>query len=1007
MSNGAPRLASLAVLGGPFHGRRVDLGVVDEITIGSDPGCSLVIDLPSVSPLHAKVWVDTTGAKVHDTRSTTGVFVNMDRVETERPLREGDTLWLGPPEEPGSVLLQCRFERAAATAHSEAEPLPLEPMGLGSPDPSVPPPTPPATAEPPVALSAAAFQNVAPAPAPAGAPPTADFVVAGFEAQWPETKAASPAPPPTAAGEEDPFFIGEDAQLPLPPAAPTAAAKDDPFFIDDFGTPAAEQSRTPAEPLPASAEDFFFGQEEKPAPSPFAPFEDTPFEVKPLPDAIVGPPALPPPAPPPPKPEPAPSPESASSAPASPARVSPPAKATPAAPPAPAAPSSPTEPERPPASAPGGAPAPSRPPAAARRPEAAPAARRPPPAARPPRPAARPAPRGRTTTTPVLRYAGIGAAALVVLGVLGLLATRFLGSSVRLDAVEPGRGRGGQTVTLTGSGFADDAKSNTVLFGDKPAAVLSASATRLEVAVPEVGGTGEEARVPVRVSAGRGSSNPLEFTVLGGPTIHGISPDVAMPGEEVVLAGAGWGFGAAVRFGTAPAEVLEVKDTSIRVRVPAIAGGPGTAAPAVVSMGATPSNELPFFIGSVPLVLKVEPAAAAPGDLLIISGRGFQRDRARNAVLVAGAFALVVSASDGELKAIVPTLSPGEPERPLEVRVAGLANVGRGTLSVPPLPETVELRLVPQTFDAVAGRDYAVLATDLGPAFVLAGSGGRTAADRAVEAQRRLDEAVTAIQATRGLNFEARALETSPVIGLAGRPEVVLEVTEEDARAYDEDWTGLRGKGGPISRARLARWWEAVARDLVLLIVRGERPQFAAALAPEGRALADVYQAAQKTGRFGVARDVVTGLRAPQKEALRLIAFRVPASVTGPAITTLPAATVAGTPAPAGATPPSASAPLRLEGSWIGSEEEGGERRYLTASFRSGSGTVAYEGIVTLTVPLLSLETPQRGNVRFSLQFKGGIRYYAGRWDGQRLSGTISRDPAGASSIGTFELRPR
>jgi IPT/TIG domain len=592
-----------------------------------------------------------------------------------------------------------------------------------------------------------------------------------------------------------------------------------------------------------------------------------------------------------------------------------------------------------------------------------------------------------------------------VLGLIGFLAMRFLGGSVRLETVQPARGRAGTTVTLTGNGFAADPKGNTVTFGDAQAAVVSASETRIEVAVPEVPVEGDESRISIRVRAGRGASNPLDFSVLGGPTIHGISPDVAMPGEEVVIAGSGFGLGAAVRFGPSPAEVIEIRDTSIRARVPEVAGGAGTAAPAVVSMGASSSNALPFFIGSIPLVLGIAPATAAPGDVVTITGRGFQRERTRNAVLVGGTFALVVSASDGELKMAVPALAPGEPVRPVEVRVAGLANVGRGTLTIPPLSESVELHLVPQVFDAVAGSSHAVLATDLGPAFVLAGSAARSAAERAVEAQGRFDGAVAAIKATRGLNFEVRSLETNPVIGLPGRPEVVLEVTDEDARAYDEDWTGLRGRGGPVSKARLARWWEAVAKDLVLLLVRGERPQFAAALAPEGRALVDVYQAAQKTGRFGVPREVVTALRPAQREALRLVALRVPASVTGPATAALPVAPPGG--APAAATPPPASAPLRLEGSWIGSEDEAGETRYLTATFRSGSGTVAYEGIVTLTVPLLTLETPQRGTAKWSLQFKGGIRYYAGKWDGQALRGNFSRDAAGTSPIGTFELRPR
>src|SRR5207249_2571364 len=162
------------------------------------------------------------------------------------------------------------------------------------------------------------------------------------------------------------------------------------------------------------------------------------------------------------------------------------------------------------------------------------------------------------------------------------------------------------------------------------------------------------------------------------------------------------------------------------------------------------------------------------------------------------------------------------------------------------------------------------------PAFVLAASGGRTAADRAVEAQRRLNEAVLVLS-TGGLNFEVRTPDTTPALALAGRPELLLEVTEDDAPAYNEDWTGLRGRG------------------------------------------------------------------------------------------------VAVAPAAVGA------APLHLEGTWAGKEIEEGLRRDVTATFKADSGSVAYEGMVTLTVPLLSLEAPQNNTVRFSLQYRGGIRYYNGR----------------------------
>jgi hypothetical protein len=71
----------------------------------------------------------------------------------------------------------------------------------------------------------------------------------------------------------------------------------------------------------------------------------------------------------------------------------------------------------------------------------------------------------------------------------------------------------------------------------------------------------------------------------------------------------------------------------------------------------------------------------------------------------------------------------------------------------------------------------------------------------------------------------------------------------------------MRGRGGSVTRARLARWWEALGRELEQLTVRGEKPRFAAALAPEGRVLVQLFEAAQRGGRLGVPRQVVDEAR--------------------------------------------------------------------------------------------------------------------------------------------------
>src|SRR5438445_10564695 len=107
MSVGPKRLSSLSVLGGALRGAKVGVDVVDEVLIGSDPGCSLHLDLAGISPIHARLWVDVHGAVVHDTTSPTGVFVHFDRVEGHSPVRVGEVIRLAPPKPPGSAQIQA------------------------------------------------------------------------------------------------------------------------------------------------------------------------------------------------------------------------------------------------------------------------------------------------------------------------------------------------------------------------------------------------------------------------------------------------------------------------------------------------------------------------------------------------------------------------------------------------------------------------------------------------------------------------------------------------------------------------------------------------------------------------------------------------------------------------------------------------------------------------------------------------------------------------------------
>jgi hypothetical protein len=932
---------------------------VGEVLVGADPDCHLVVDLPGVSPIHARIWTDLDRCEVQDTSAPRGLFVNDSRVEGKAAFGPGDVLWLGPPREPESVCVQCHFEPwvevLPASAVVVEEGVEDDPFFVGEQAAGafVTPPRP----APDVEVVEAEELEPSPAlpvmeppvePEPLNVPSPEALVAETVADDW--AIAAEEAPPaPAAPVASDEFFVAEEiAEAEVVEAEPPPA-------------PAPVVDLPPLEPLPPLA---------PPAPLPAAP-------------ASPPAPVLPPPPP---------APVLAPIAPEAPLPIAPEAspEVLPSEPPPPPEPMAPSPAPLPEAEA------------AAERPRSAAA-----PARRPPTPSPRPAPSRRPT--PAARSArrrpagppawvrpvALGVGAAVVLGGLALVAARLLGGGVRVDAVEPARVRVGQRAVVTGSGFAPDPASNTVQFEDRTATVLQASPTRLEVQVPDVPvESGAERAVAVVVRRGAKASNAVQAVLLQGPRLHGISPQAALPGEEVVLAGAGWGVGATVRFGDVTAEVAQVDPTRIRVVVPA-ALGVGTAAPIVVSVAGLDSNAVPFVVGRLPVVVSVSPASASAGDTVDVAGLGFQPDPPANDVRVGGTPALVLAATPERLQVAVPWTPTGETQRPLEVRVAGSDGVGQAALQLAPPADPVEFRFAPEPFTAVPGRPHAVVASGLGPAFVLAASGGKTAAARAVEAANRLNAAAQALRTTVGLTVEARDLGSQPVLGLVGRPDVLLEVTPEDAAAYGEDWTSLRGRGGPVTPARLARWWEAVARDIVLLTVRGERPQAAAALAPEGRVLGQLFDAARRTGRPGVPRSVVDEGRL--RDGLRLLALRVPAAVAAPS---------AGAASAPGAPEAPAPSRLQLEGTWIGSQVEQGQRQYLTVEFRRGGGTIAYEGGITLTVPLLSVEG-RRDQARFSVQIRGGVRHYAAKWDGEALRGSISTDAAGRNVVASFELRRR
>jgi hypothetical protein len=396
-------------------------------------------------------------------------------------------------------------------------------------------------------------------------------------------------------------------------------------------------------------------------------------------------------------------------------------------------------------------------------------------------------------------------------------------------------------------------------------------------------------------------------------------------------------------------------------------------------------------IGQVPLVTEIAPRSASPGDLVTVTGRGFDPQPIANRVMVGGVPALVVNAGPRGLEFVVPRVIAGGGT--VAITVPGSTNVGQEEMSITAPPEPIGFHFVAEPFEDVPGHEHAALSTGIGPAFILTTAQDKTAATRAYEAQKRFNEAAQVLRSTRTAEIRA-SHAPAPAVYLFPRQTVLLDATAADAEGYNEDWT-RKGASPPVTPDRLVVWWEAVARDLVLLLLRGEKPTNGAALAREGKVLADLHDAARRTVAVGVPNALVAGAKAPMREALRAVALSVPATVSAPV------AAVEGS-APAAPHVP----PLTLDGRWRGSETENGVRKPIDMVFHRGSGTLTYQRALSMSLPVLSVQQPQKGTVRFEVRVGAGTRFYRGQWDGARITGQLTSDPDGRTAIGAFDLVP-
>jgi FHA domain-containing protein/IPT/TIG domain-containing protein len=583
---------------------------------------------------------------------------------------------------------------------------------------------------------------------------------------------------------------------------------------------------------------------------------------------------------------------------------------------------------------------------------------------------------------PVPRLAIVALAALVAAGLGYFAFGRLRTPPPVVSSVLPPRVEPGQTVAIAGTGFGSSAEANTVRFGDQRGEVTAAADTQLSVTVPAALAAKQGVEIPVTVETRAGRSNALFLKVRRVPHPSRLEPEVALPGQEVVLAGDNLdGTPLTIQVGGEPAEVRSAQADAVRLVVPAIPVFEGRSVPVTLRVGTETGRPLTLLLGRLPLVTEVAPAAGQPGEAVVVRGRGFDPDLAGNVLTFGDEPALVLSASAGELKAVAPAASSSGLQTIVPVVVKAKGGTSSGSASFTLVRPSASLFL-PRFFAApvTSAPDQAFVSTLLGPVLLLSDrEGAASVGDRAVRVAAALNGAFESASSRR-VAFEAREAP-APAVALAGGG-VIVTATPDDAAGYG------RGPDPPMKGQRatprgLAAFWAALLQDQLSLFVQHQRPSRVLELSPRGKTLVDLYAEAERRlgSAGGVPAALVNPLSSVQARAFREMALVLPA---GPS-----------------------SAAAAVTGRWEGMmDETGSGERPIRVRLRLDGGRLAGSlatraGELAMEVPLESLSY-DKGVLSFVLTSGGAPRTFRGTLQGSTISGTIQRDK---ETVGRFSLR--
>ncbi|MGK8524416.1 IPT/TIG domain-containing protein [Nocardia asteroides] len=264
-------------------------------------------------------------------------------------------------------------------------------------------------------------------------------------------------------------------------------------------------------------------------------------------------------------------------------------------------------------------------------------------------------------------------------------------------APDSGPETGGNTVTLTGTGFTG---ATSVRFGATPAASFTVASDTEIIAIAPAG-TGSTA---VTVTTIGGTSNGALYTYVPAPTLASLAPDSGPEtgGNTVTLTGTGLTAATSVRFGSVPAAFTVVSATEISATAPP---GTGTAGVTVTTAGGT-SNPVSYAYVPAPTLASALPDAGPTtgGDTVVLTGTGFTT--ATEVDFGANTAVSLTVISDSEIHAVAPAGATGT----VTVAVTATGGTSNGTFYTY-VPAPVVASVTPNSGPTTGGNTVTLVGT--------------------------------------------------------------------------------------------------------------------------------------------------------------------------------------------------------------------------------------------------------------------------------------------------------